>query len=439
MEYQVSFMILLLKMYYQTYSKKMATMFFIPFLPITMSIDVGTLGYAFIKKKISGIKNKLPVLNADSLDELLLNTPVKEITVVINAHGESDTLEKSIRDVFNQSYPIKNVYISDSDIDDSKEVIEGLKSEFFNLNYWSKERVVAKADKINHLVRDPNVDLGDFVYLKDSNAKMQPGLLENLVAGFEDDNVAAMTSFGFVTPPDDNLANYFHYGKEWINRLGKFRKNAQQIRRAMYVVCGASFMVRSDILKDIPIPLGTQTEDTAYTWELHEQGYKVGAAQNAEVIAEDVSTLRAQLKQSFRWYTGSWQNLWLHKKALYGPKSKGKALAYSTILPGFIESTLYTATVVSLPALYAISPDIGNGFLIGDTALSLASPLISMPLNGEARKAPREFLNTLTHYHQITAFKVLASSLWIGSGAKVAYDIISGKSKNWSGTWTSLK
>ncbi|MBS3114453.1 glycosyltransferase family 2 protein [Candidatus Woesearchaeota archaeon] len=415
-------------------------------IPITMSIDIGTLAYYWTKNKlrrgsrknefedVSGLYNE-----SDSIDALISKKPKKDVTVVISAHGEEKTIEKIVLDVFKQTYPIKNIYISDSNIDNTSRIINKLSKEFPNVYYWSKDGVIGKAEKINCLVRDTNVDLGYYVYLKDSSTKLAPDVLEKLVSGFTDENVAAVTSFGFVTPPDNYLAKYFHYGKEWVNKLGKFRKTAQQYRRAMFVVCGASFMVRSDILKNIEIPIGTKTEDTAYTWRLQEEGYKVGVVQDAVVSAEDVTTLESQLKQSFRWHTGTWQNLYLHKKDLFGPHSKAKALAYSTILPGFIESTLYTATFVSLPIIYYFSPDFVEYFLIGDTALSFASPLISMPLGGNPEETPKEFFKTLRHYHQITAYKAMSSALWLSSGVKVAYDILSGKSEKWTDTWSILK
>jgi cellulose synthase/poly-beta-1,6-N-acetylglucosamine synthase-like glycosyltransferase len=365
--------------------------FIIP--PITFTIDGGTIIYHSIGNISHSIRNKLKskekeTNKKDSL-ETIVSAPKKDVTIIISSHGDEKTIENNIRPVFEQTYAIKNIYISDSNIDNTKQVVDKLSKEFPNLHYWSREGITSKSEKINCLVKDSNVELGDYIYLKDASAKLAPNVLEKLVSGFTEDNIAAVTSFGFVTPPNNTLAKYFHFGKEWTNRLGKFRKTAQEYRRAMFVVCGASFMTRSDILKNINIPIGTQTEDTAYTWKLQEEGYKIGVVQDAIVNAEDVTSLKSQLKQSYRWYTGTWQNLYTNFKELFGPKSKAKALGYSTILPGLVESLAYTGTIASLPILCYTNPNIAKAFVIGDTTLSLISPFISTLFAGEPEKGPK--------------------------------------------------
>ncbi len=358
----------------------------------------------------------------------------KDVTVVVSAHKQKNSIEESIRNIFEQNYPIKNLYISDSNLDNTKDVIDKLKEEFPNVHYWSKEGITSKGEKINSLIKDTEVNLGYYTYLTDADITLHPNTIEKLVGGFKEDNIAAVTSYGYVTPPDNYLAKCFHYGKEWANRLGKFRKTAQQQRRATHVVCGASYMVKSDVLKKIEIPTDTVTEDTAFTWRLNEEGYKVGFVPDAVVSSEDVGNLKAQLKQSYRWYRGTWQNLYKHKN-MFGRKSKAKSLAYSTVLPGFAESLLYTGAVVSLPITAYLAPDYAKYFLIGDTVLSFATPLIAPPLSGESKDIPKELLHTLKHYHQITSYKAMSSALWLGAGLKTGYDILTGKSKKWTNNW----
>ena len=365
----------------------------------------------------------------------------KEISVIISSHGQKDLIEDSVRSIFRQNYPIKNVYVSDSNIDDTEKIVEHLedvmrrlKKEFPQIHYWSKPGITSKADKINALIRDPDVDLGDYVYLVDSGLKMHPNAIEKLVEGFTEENIAAVTSYGFVTPSGNYLSKYFHYGKEWVNRLGKFRKTAQTYRRGVFVVCGASFMVKLNILKKIKMSIGTKTEDTAYTWQLQEEGYKIGFAPDAIVSSDDMPTLKAQFKQSYRWYTGTAQVIYLHRK-IFGINSKAKSLAYLSVLPGLMESVMYTIAIVLLPVMWYFAPIYVIYFLIGDTILSFISPLIAPLLSGEPEQIPREFFYTLRHYHQITAYKILASILFLGSVLKVNFDIITGKQKKWVNKW----
>jgi cellulose synthase/poly-beta-1,6-N-acetylglucosamine synthase-like glycosyltransferase len=445
------------------------------FPPITLSIDALSLGGQWIADKFKGNhKNGLPDISylydngtVDIIDfsgsskskvkigsDLYDNgsiensktqnkplKPKKDVTVVISAHGSEKIINDAVKEVFNQNYPIKNVYISDSNIDNTKKVVEELREKFPNVHYWSRDGITGKAEKINYLAMDPDVDLGDYVYFMDSQTKLNPDVIEKLVLDFarNGDNLGAVTSYGYVTPPKNYSATYFHFGKEWTNRIGKFRKTAQQNRRAMFVICGASFMVKSDVLKDVKIPHDTKSEDSSYTWRLQEEGYKVRAVQNAVVHAEDVPTLGKQINQTLRWYTGTWENIWSHKGKIFNPFSKGRNLGYTTVIPGVFEATLYSGAILSLPIVYYFLPEFGRGFLIGDTLLSFAAPAIGFALGGNIRGIPKELYNTARHYHQITGYKVMSSALWMYSGAKTAFDIATGNSKKWTGEWKALE
>ncbi|RLI99361.1 MAG: hypothetical protein DRP06_03630 [Candidatus Aenigmatarchaeota archaeon] len=409
-------------------------------LPLTFLIDLITLIYHPLKKLFKCYSDWI---HRKELRYSPKPIPAskKEVSVIISSHGQKDIIEDSVRSIFRQNYPVKNVYISDSNIDNTEKVVKqledvmrGLKREFPDIHYWSKEGITSKAEKINALVRDPEVELGDYVYLVDSGLKLYPRAIEKLVEGFTEDNLAAVTSYGFVTPSGNYFSKYFHYGKEWVNRLGKFRKTAQSYRRGVFVVCGASFMIKLNVLKKIKISIGTKTEDTAYTWQLQEEGYKIGFAPEAIVSSEDMLTLKTQLKQSYRWYTGTAQVIFLHRR-IFGAKSKAKSLAYLSVLPSLMESAMYAIAILLLPVMLYLAPIYAIYFLIGDTILSFISPLIAPLLSGEPEQIPWEFFHTLRHYHQITAYKILASALFLISALKVNFDIIQGKQKNWVNKW----
>jgi cellulose synthase/poly-beta-1,6-N-acetylglucosamine synthase-like glycosyltransferase len=426
-------------------------------LPLTLSIDIPCLVYDLIAGT--------PYDKHSRKDYPLQG---KEVSVIISSHGDARHIGRLVEEIYSQTYPIKNVYISDSNIDKTGQVIWSLRDKHPNLHYYCTPGVTSKAEKLNRLVRDPRVRLADLVYLKDSTAHAEPDLLEKLVEAFNEPNIAAVTSFGYVAPPKSFDAGLFHYGKEWVNRVSKFRKTAQEARRGVFVVCGASFMVRSDILKSVEIPTGTLTEDTAYTWKLQTLGYKVGARQDTKVWAEDVTSLESELKQSRRWFTGTWQNAYAQGASMFRPGSKGNSLAYLTILPGMIEGTLYAGTLLAMPiiallgfgadALNVISPQVYSqlmqathnlinppllqhiveGFFIGDTVLSFASPILAPLLNKEPKEIPKEFWYTLIHYPQIGAYKFMASHLWFASAADATKDVLLGKAKKWNNEWENL-
>ncbi|MBN2095311.1 MAG: glycosyltransferase family 2 protein [Candidatus Aenigmarchaeota archaeon] len=419
----------------------------VPFavLPITLTIDVLTLACHHIRVKSRKISLK-PKGTGYLKGELRPSGRVSiseagEVTVVISAHRESGIIEKSIRSVLRQDYPIKNIYVSDSNLDNTWEEVEKLENilarfrkEFPAIYYWSRKGITSKSEKLNALVRDPGVKLGEYVYFVDSGLKLHSGTIRKLVESIELEGAAAVTSFGYVKPPKNRAAKYFHFGKEWINRISKFRKSAQSYRRGVFVVCGASFMVRSEIARKIPIPTNVQTEDTAYTWKMQEEGYKISFAPDAIVSTGDVPTLQRQLRQSYRWYKGTWQVIYT-RRGIFGPRSKAKSLAYLSVLPGLIEATVYTVGVLLFPFLLYFYPLYAAYFLIGDTTLTFVAPVLGPALSGDSRKIPWELLHTARHYHHIMAFKFLSSALWILSFSGVLLEVLTGRSKNWGNKW----
>lgn len=443
------------------------------FLPLTFTIDAVTLGYVHIKDMMTKSYNRIrPDTPTDQdvydyiKDEWVEGTGIKpdmsdytkpgwvpkggisglwddfgklknpEVSVLISSHNEIKKINNTLVNLEKQSYPVKNVIFSDSNLDKSEYLVNYLSKSFPSLNiiYWSMDNVTSKADKINHIVDDSNIDLGDLVYFMDIGLDLEPDTIKQLVDAFSKEDIAAVTSYGIVTPTDSYNSNMYHYGKEWVNRMGKFRKNAQKHRNAIPVLCGASFMVKTDVLEDHDIPTDTKTEDTGYTWLLLRNGYKIGFEPDSFVSTGDVKSLKAQLKQSWRWYSGTWQNLY-RQKDIFSPKSKARSLAYTTIAPSLIESVLYTGTVLSLPLLAYYEPELAQGFLIGDTVLSFMAPVAAPLLSGDSKTIVKELYKTLRYYPQITAYKVMSSALWLGSGAKVGLDVIKKNTDKWSNTW----
>ncbi len=419
-------------------------------LPLTFTIDTATLGYHHIKNFLG--KSKPDRSYATTPDEVyddvvsdeggnvngefFYKSAIPEVSVVVSSHKQSDQIEQTVKNIYDQSYPLNSVIISDSNLDDTKELVASLGEKFpsLNLKYWSKDGVTSKAGKINNLVKDPEVDLGDYVYFIDTGIDMNPDTITLLADAFSEDDIAAVTSYGVVTPNGNYRSNMYHHGKEWTNRMGKYRKLAQKHRNAIPVLCGASFMAKTEVLKDTEFPTNTQTEDTAFTWLLQRNGHKVGYEPDAFVSADDVSTLKKQIEQTWRWYMGTWQNLYTQKE-IFGPKSKAKSLAYTTLAPSLVESLLYAGTVVSLPFLAYYEPNLAQHFLIGDTVLSLMTPAVAPILCGEPKAVPGEIYRTVRHYHQITAYKIMSSALWLASGAKVGFDVVTRKNDKWTNDW----
>ncbi|MEM3113229.1 MAG: glycosyltransferase family 2 protein [Candidatus Pacearchaeota archaeon] len=354
--------------------------------------------------------------------------PIREVSVTIPVHKEpKEYVEYTIEHLYRERYPLKNVIIiGDSFSSNAKEAVNELSKIYKNLLYYeSPDR--SKAKKINNLVKNKNNILGEFIYVRDCRVKGEIDCIEKMVSYFNTEKVAAVTSYGRVSIPKNPISRAYHYGKSWINEIGRFRKNAQEKRGAVFVICGASTIFRKKILEKIQIPCKSKTEDTYYTWILQKKGYKIRVADDACVSAPDVDGqkfdgINGQIKQSYRWSTGTIQCMYNEGKDIL----KNKKLAYTTIFPGFLESLMYTIPLFFIPLLFFISPGYALGFLIGDTVFSLLGTLIILP---------KKFFKTLIHYPEIVFFKYVNAMVFLVALVNTTAQALLNKEETWSNEW----
>jgi len=386
------------------------------FFGITIWIDVIT--HAIFPKNLKRVQ---PYYNK-----------VKEVSVIVPVHREPmHEIEATITSLYSERYPIKNVILcSDAESYLAKEVVKKLSTIYNNL-YFCESPSKSKAKKINYAVATLDSLLGDFIYIRDCQARGEIDCIEKMVSYFTNDKVAAVTSYGRINIPKNFLSRAYHYGKAWINEIGRFRKAAQEKRQAVFVICGASTMFRKNILKNIPIPYGSKTEDTHYTWILQEKGYIIRIADDAMISSPEVDGygmlgIKGQLKQAYRWSSGNIQCLYLENRDLF----KNKSLWYTTILPGFIEAIMYSIFLLLLPFLFFFIPNYSLGFLIGDTVFSLLGTAIILP---------NKFFKTLFHYPQIFFFKYLNAAVFIFALTTVTIQAFIGETNKWNNTWIPPK
>lgn len=379
---------------------------------LTLWIDVFT--HIFIRRK-----NKIKINPYN---------PLREVSVIVPAHDEAEYIEKTIISLYAEKYPLKNVFVcGDAKSPGMREVVESLG--FSNLIYL-ESRNVSKASKINLVTRTMHWSLGDYIYIRDSKVMSNPDCIENMISHFDSDDVGAVTSYGYLTKPSNFLSKFYYFGKTWTDEVGRFRKSAQEKRKAIFVICGASTMYRKDILLKHPVPYGSKTEDTYHTWKLQIHGIKIKVANDAVVFANDLDGLKfegiiKQLKQAFRWSSGTIQCLYRENINLI----KNKRLFFSTILPGLIESTMYALALLLLPLSFIYFTYYAISFIIGDTFFSLLATLILMP---------KKFFNVLIRYPGIFFYKYLNALVFLSSILVVSIQSFKGERFKWANEWKPL-
>lgn len=388
-------------------------------LPLTASIDIATLGY----------KNTIGRLM--STNKPKYTDPYKySVSAIVPAYNEEESIEATIRSLYNQTLRPRNVIvIDDCSTDRTPEICRRLQDELEGFIYVRRDRNSGKAANINYVVKELEESLGDITYINDSDCIAAENCIENLARNFNSDNVAAVTAYGYNTPPNSFFARALHHGKAWNNSIFKLKKRAQGYRSAIFVVCGASTAYRTEVLNEIPMPERTKTEDTDHTWLLQEKGYKVAYDENAIAYSSDLESAFGLCRQWFRWNSGIFQTTYVHGKEIL----KAKSLFWTTILPGLIESVPYSATIVALPVITGLelapgtdvplfSMDYLKGFGLMDFALTVIPTVIISP-------------KYLLRLPQIYLFRAVGSALTLGAFFKTTYEKFTGKQERWSNAW----
>ncbi|VVB60208.1 Glycosyltransferase AglI [uncultured archaeon] len=394
----------------------------IPYImPLTFSIDAITLGLKYIRDKIKKNPGKRGCMSRGNN---------RKVSVIIPAYNSEKSLETTVMSIYSQTLKPKNVVvIDDCSTDRTHEICQKLQLEFDNFFYLRRKKNMGKAKNINYAVKKLMHQLGSITVVVDSDILLDKECIEKMAGNFTSDDIAAVTPYGYTLPPNNPLARALHYGNSWNNEVFKIRKVAQSYRNAVSVVCGAGTAYRTKILHDLPIPVRTKTEDTDYTWVLQEHGYKIIYEEGALIHSFDSEKPSALMRQWFRWYSGTFQSIYIHGRKLV----KAKKLFLTTVLPSMIESVPYALGVVTLPLVFAINvaapgalPLFGmsyvKGFFLADAFLTIVPTAIISP-------------KYLRYTPEIYVYKFIGSALTLVSFSKITYEKAAHKQLNWSNTW----
>ena len=375
-----------------------------------MSIDLATLLYFRMRKA-----------PRDGNGAAGLEKKTIEASVLVPAFNEGKRLRETVEGILRQTYPVKKVYIlDDMSTDETPEVSQRLCREHANVAHV-RETKRGKAGNINAILKERNTELGDYVLVVDGDIVLKEDCLEQLASMA--DGAAVVTGFGDVRNPPSFPASAIYAGETWTNGVFSFRKRAQSKRNAIAVICGALSLYRRDVLEAIPIPERTKTEDTDYTWLLLERGHKVVYNPQAKARGGSPDSLAGYWRRYTRWFCGTYQALFVHGRDLH----KSKPLLYTTLLPGVVEATAYSATFASLPALYYFAPDVANGIVLAD--LLLTAPFLGLH--------PKGFWHGVMDLPKIYAYKYFGSLVGVYSAVKTAAEKVGGRTQSWVNNWES--
>jgi peptidoglycan-N-acetylglucosamine deacetylase len=276
----------------------------------------------------------------------------------------------------------------------------------------------ANSGKSGALTRAFASAVNDVIVFLDADTQFQPDTLRLLVQPLADLSVGAVSGHAKVGNLQTWIAQF--QDLEYICGFNLDRRAYDRIN-AVTVVPGAISAFRRDAIHGAGgLDSDTIAEDTDLTLSLHRVGWRVTYAPEALAWTEAPETIRALVKQRFRWAFGTMQCLWKHRDLILNPRFG--ALGCFSLPSIVLFQILLIAAVPVVDLLLIVSLLSGAGlpfiayflaFLICDLTLaSLACWIEKEPLKRAAWIIPMRFV-----YRPLLSYVVWRSILHMLRGA----------------------
>ncbi len=240
------------------------------------------------------------------------------VSVIIPAHNEEVNAVSTVRRALANTYRLLDiVFIDDGSTDQTAELVSREFSETPTVRVFRKPNG-GKASALNYGIARA---AGEIVVCIDADTQLKRDAIELLVHEFDGDSrigaVAGNTKVG-------NERNFITRWQaiEYITSQN-FDRRAFDLLNAIAVVPGAIGAFRRDAIRNVGgFTADTLAEDCDLTLSLLEAGYIIRYRPDAIALTEAPETIKAFLKQRFRWSFGIMQSFWKHRALLFSSTAK---------------------------------------------------------------------------------------------------------------------
>lgn len=260
-----------------------------------------------------------------------------EITVIIPAYNEKDSIEDTIKSLKIQTYSVKEIIVvDDCSTDGTGDVVRSCGGVTL---IRPLSNTGSKAGAQNFALKNVSTE---FVMAIDADTTLAPDAIEKLLYAFDDSKIAA--ACGFVIPRHVNTiwerGRYIEYMLAFT-----WYKPIQDYYEKPIISSGCFSMYRTDILKaNKGWPTRTLAEDMDLTWSFYQNGYKIRFVPDAVCYPIEPHNFNFMSKQLRRWSHGFMQNVKLHRRGIL-------EIPY---LRSFIAVAMWDAVVASVAYLFLL-------------------------------------------------------------------------------------
>jgi cellulose synthase/poly-beta-1,6-N-acetylglucosamine synthase-like glycosyltransferase len=240
------------------------------------------------------------------------------VSVIIPAHNEEVNASATVRRVLANTYPhLEVVFVDDGSTDRTAEFV----GQEFGANHAVRVFLKPNGGKASALNFGIARAAGEIVVCIDADTQLKPDAIENLLREFGNDPRIAAVAGNTKVGNERNAITRWQ-AIEYITSQN-FDRRAFDLLNAIAVVPGAIGAFRRDAIRAVGgFTTDTLAEDCDLTLSLLEAGYIVRYCPDAIAYTEVPETVKAFLKQRFRWSFGIMQSLWKRRALLFSSRVK---------------------------------------------------------------------------------------------------------------------
>ncbi|MEI6280725.1 MAG: glycosyltransferase [bacterium] len=253
-----------------------------------------------------------------------------KVTIAVPCWNEENTVEKTVRSLFELNYPKDKVQIfliDDGSTDNTSNVL----NKFVN---YSNIKIFHKNNGGKHTALNLGLENSDTEYFGclDADSLVDREALVRIMSYFEKDptNMAVVPSVTVYNPK-----NFVQYAQKAEYNMGVYFKKMFGFLGAIHVTPGPFTIFRRKVFDDLgKYRQGHNTEDMEIAFRMQKNQYKIEHCNDAFIYTNTPKTVKKLYKQRVRWIYGFINNILDYKEVL-GKKKYGN-FAFFTLPAGII-------------------------------------------------------------------------------------------------------
>lgn len=256
-----------------------------------------------------------------------LSSGTPSVAIIVPVWNEESTVQGTVESLLALDYPadkLSIILVNDGSVDGTRAVIDRFAAHP-QITALHKENGGKFSAMNAGLAHATEVDLVGFL---DADSFVAPDALQEIIAGFDADNVVAMTASMSIHEPH-TLLQRMQYG-EYVLAIAV--RHILASLNGLYVTPGPFSFYRRSLFKEIGLfKHAYLAEDMEMAMRIQRAGYQIGNAVRARVYTKGPPTLKKLVTQRVRWTTGFIRNTLFDYRDLFGLKRN--ALLGLLVLP----------------------------------------------------------------------------------------------------------